>query len=131
MTESLDTPMVDYHIIFKSSDSKMWLMRYLDPYFQHCYAVKESAGGQFWIVTNFRGSHTEVYIEAKENYHTIRDLCPDCTIVHFRAKIDPGFNVWSLCVFNCVEQCKALLGIKSFWTWTPLQLYRLITEGQS
>ncbi len=130
MTDKSELVTTDCHVIFKSSDSNIWLMKYLDPYFQHCYTVTESAGGQFWIVTNFRGSHTEVHIEAKQNYPTIRDLCPDCTIVHFKAKLDPSVTIWSLCVSNCVEQCKALMGIKSFWTWTPLQLYRLITEDQ-
>lgn len=121
----------NYHIIFTGNSSEHWLVSRLDPYFKHCYAVKESAGGAFWIIVDSKNCYVDVSIESKINYPTIRDLCVDCTIVPIRAKIDLEQDRHTLCVYNCVEQCKALIGVRSFWTWTPYQLYKLLTEDRS
>lgn len=41
-------------------------------------------------------------------------------IVDIDTKVDRGH----LCRFNCVEVVKSLIGMKSFWTFTPYQLYK-------
>ena len=115
-----------WFIVFRGSKLNHWLMPYLQPHFQHCYAVKESPGKEFWMIVDGKSSCTEVRLESKRHYPHIRLLCPDCIILPIKAKINPDKNRWSLCVFNCVEQVKALLGIKAFWLWTPYQLYRYL-----
>ena len=114
----------NWHIVFRGSKLNHWIMGYLQPNFKHCYAVKESPGGHFWLIVDGKNACTEVRLESKLNYPGIRDLCPDCIILPIKAKINPDQNRWSLCIFNCVEQVKALLGIKDSRIWTPYQLYR-------
>jgi len=119
----------EWYMVFTSSALDHWLINRLDPYFQHCYAVKESPGGQFWIIIDSRNAYTEVRMESKLDYPHIRVLCPDCTILPVRAKINPKQNRHTFCVINCVEICKSLLGIRSFWTWTPKDLYRYLEQN--
>ena len=117
----------DWYIIFVESDLDHWLIKRLQPYFQHCYAVKESPGGEFWIIVDSKHCYTDVRIESKINYPHIRALAPDGVILKVRAIIRPE-NRWTLNVFNCVEVCKSLLGIRAFWLWTPYQLYRRLSN---
>jgi len=117
-----------WHIIFRGSEYKHWLFNWLQPEFQHCYAVKESPGGEFWIVVNNTAVHTDVQLKSKLDYPHIRLLAPDCVILTIQAIIRPDNNRHPFCVFNCVEMCKSLLGIKAFWCWTPYQLYKRLTK---
>jgi hypothetical protein len=121
-----DTPKTTehYYIIFRGSEYKHWLMKYLQPGFQHCYAVKESPGGEFWIVINNTAVHTDVQLVSKVDYPHIRLLAPNSVILSIRAIIRPESYRHMFCVYNCVEVCKSLLGIKAFWCWTPYQLYK-------
>lgn len=118
-----------YYVIFKKTTLKHWVFKWLNPEFQHCYAVKESAGGHFWIIVDAKNSCTDVRIESKLDYPHIRCLEPDSVILSIKAIIDPENYRHTLCVFNCVEVCKSVLGIRSFWCWTPYQLYKELTYG--
>ena len=120
---------VNYHVIFKKSPLKHWVFNWLDSEIQHCYAVKESPGGEFWIVIDAKNSVTEVQLLSKIDYPHIRCIEPDSVILSIRAIIDPSNYRHTLCVFNCVEQVKALLGIRAFWIWTPYQLYKRLNHG--
>lgn len=121
--------MEDWYIFFTSSRLRHWLIPLLDPYFQHCYAVKESKGGQFWIKVDYQYSHTNVELLTKADYPHIRAIDKSAVILTVRAKIKPKKGRHTLNVFNCVEQVKSLLGIRAFWVWTPYQLYRRLTNG--
>lgn len=77
-----------------------------------------------WIAVNGIHSHTDM--EIVEN---IEDLTrKDAKIVYFSNKIDENMYRGTLCWFNCVEVVKAHIGIKSFWTWTPYQLFQLLEK---
>ena len=127
-----DSPPITEHwyIIFKGTDLKHWVFKYLQPNFKHCYAVKESAGGQFWIIMDNKSCHTDVRIEAKLDYPHIRLLAPDSVILSIRAIINPENYRHTLCIFNCVEVCKSVLGIRDFWLWTPYQLYKRLVSWE-
>jgi len=116
-----------WYIIFVPSALDHWLMRYLQPNFQHCYAVKESPGGEFWIIADSKNSYTDIRLESKINHPHIRSIEPDGVILAVRAIIRPR-NRYTLCVFNCVEVCKSVLGIRDFWLWTPWQLYKRLIK---
>lgn len=117
-----------WHIIFTHSTLDHWLMPRLRPNFQHCYAVKESLGKEFWIIADSKNCYTDIRIESKLNYPHIRCLEPDGIILTVEAIIRPK-NRYTICVFNCVELCKSLLGIRAFWLWTPYQLYKRLSDG--
>ena len=118
-----------WYIIFKRTSLKHWIFRWLQSEFQHCYAVKESPGGEFWIIVDAKNSCTDVRIESRIDYPHIRCLEPDSVILSIKAIIDPNNYRHTLCVFNCVEVCKSVLGIRSFWCWTPYQLYKRLHHG--
>lgn len=123
-----DNIVIDWHVFFVKSKLRHWLINKLDPHFQHCYAVRESEGGQFWIKVDFRYAFTDVQILPKIDYPHIRSIDKDAVILSIRAKINPKKGVSTLNIFNCVEQVKALLGIKAFWVITPYQLYRRLVN---
>lgn len=125
MTQICKKDTVEWFIIFTKSELKYWLMDKLEPNFQHCYAMKKSDGGQFWMIVNPMRSHTQVLLESVDEYpHPRLYTGEESVIVPIRANIDPMLNRHTLCVFNCVEVLKSLLGIKDFWLWTPYQLYK-------
>ena len=119
-----------WYIIFRKTELKHWIFKWMDPCFQHCYAVKETPGGHFWIIVNSLNCHTDVHIESKLDYPDIRSLEPNSVILSIRAIITPENYRHTFCIFNCVEVCKSVLGIRSFWCWTPYQLYKELTHGQ-
>jgi hypothetical protein len=92
------------HVVFTPSTSKHWIFRCLDPYFQHCYTVETSKGGQFWIITDSKTECLDVRIEAKSIYPTIRDLCPDSVILSTKVIIKPNSYRYTLCVFSLLER---------------------------
>ena len=118
----------NWYIVFKPSALDHWLIKRLQPYFQHCYAVKESPGGEFWIIVDSKHCYTDVRIESKLDYPHIRMLDPDSVILSIKAIMHPDRNRHTLCIFNCVEVCKSVLGVRAFWCWTPYQLYKRLTH---
>ena len=113
-----------WHIVFTKTTLKHWIFKWLDPCFQHCYAVKESPGGEFWIIVDSKNCYTDVRIESKIDYPHIRCLAPDSVILTIQAIIDPNQYRYTLGISDCVDSCKSVLGIRAFWCWTPYQLYK-------
>ena len=120
----------DWYIIFTRTKLKHWVFKYLQREFQHCYAVKSSPGDEFWIIVDSKNSYTDVTIRSKQHYPTIRDLAPNCVILSIHAIMSTTEYRYTLCVFNCVEVCKSLLGIRDFWCWTPYQLYKRLISWE-
>jgi hypothetical protein len=116
-------------VIFTESRYRGGIMRLLKRDYSHVYAVTKSLGGQYWIIVNSLVSHLEPDIRSIRHNPRLRD------IVGARAKIltvwvNPGDKPrWTFCIFNCVEVTKACLGVRSFWTWTPWQLFKLLERG--
>jgi len=119
----------EWHIIFEEGSYRDWLINKLEPGYTHCYAVKLSEHGHFWMIVNPRMSHLQITQEPVNTYPTIRSYVgPDCTIITVKAIMSSTRPRGTLCWFNCVEVVKALIGVKSFWTLTPWQLYNYLIE---
>jgi hypothetical protein len=126
-----DTVWEEWYVIFTDSELTHWLMPYLEPGFKHCYAIKLSEEGCFWIVVQPTSSATIVKIVPVSLYPHVRLLAgPDAVILPVRAKLDPDAYRGHFCWFTCTEVVKSLLGIKQFWCWTPWQLYKRLKYGQ-
>ena len=120
-----------YYIVFTASKHNNWMVNMLKPPFQHVYAVKKSKGGQFWIIINPLASHTEVDMVSIAEYPHIRLYTGEDAVILPVTATMRHKDRWSLCVINCVEIVKSLLGIRSFWIFTPKQLYNyLISAGE-
>lgn len=125
------THIEEWYIIFTATTLKHWIFRFIDSELQHCYAVKESEGGEFWIVLDSKNAFTQVKLVAKSIHPHIRSMSPDGVVLKVRAKINPSLNRHTLCILNCVELVKSVLGIKAFWCWTPKQLYKRLACQQT
>jgi len=109
-------------VVFTESKIHHWIFKILHKDFGHVYAVK-SLNDYQWLVIQPRINIVETSIKLKSHYPHIRMLTgPDAEVikvkVNYSSKARGGLN-W----FNCVEQVKALLGIKSVFTLTPKQLH--------
>ena len=118
-----------WYVIFRKTTLKHWIFRWLDKEFQHVYAVKESPGGEFWMVVDGKNSCTNIELLSKVDYPHIRCLEPDSVILLTRCIINPSNYRHTLCIFNCVEVVKSVLGIRAFWCITPYQLYKRLAHG--
>ncbi len=125
--DKADIGKVKCFVVFTRSKVKHWVFRFIDPEIQHVYVMIKSDGGQFWTIINPLCSHTHIETVLVDDYPHPRCYTGDyAVIVPIVADIDLSQRRWSICVFSCVEVVKSLLGIKSFRTLTPYQLYRLI-----
>ncbi len=120
---------VDCFVIFTQSSYKHWAMKFFYRPISHCYVMVKSEGGHFWQIIDPTVSHLDINIKFVEDYPHPRQYAGDkAVIVPVRAYIDPKPR-WGLCFFTCTEVVKSLLGIKSFWTFTPFQLYKYLMKG--
>lgn len=114
----------DYYIIFCKSKYKAWFMRWFNPDISHVYAMKKSPGGQFWQVIDSYMNYLDISLILIDDYPHPRVYAgDDAVILPVRVKIG-NKPIWSLGIFSCVDVMKGLLGIRSFLTWTPYQLYK-------
>lgn len=121
----------EYWVVFTDSTAGNWMVRMLKAPFQHVYAIKKSEGGYFWIEINPRCAATDITTHLVSDYPHIRMLVkPDDVVLHVKCVIKEQER-WTLCIINCVEVVKSLMGIRSFWTFTPWQLYRYLLEEKT
>lgn len=131
MTDNSKNITEEWYVIFTSSKYKKGVMRWIKKDFSHVYAMKRSPGEQFWTVIDPLLSHTDVRLICSGQWpHPRLYAGLDSVVLKVTAKITSKPR-WTLCVFNCVEVVKSLLGIKSFWTWTPWQLYKHLVRGDN
>ena len=117
----------EYYVVFDTAHFDYWFSKRMKKGFTHCYAIKKSKGGYFWHIINPTRGSLELNLVPIEDYPTIRDCVGyGPTIVSVKAIIDTQRFRGTICLFNCVEVVKALLGIKDMWLWTPYQLYKYL-----
>ena len=115
---------VDWFIVFEHGDMPWRLAKLLQPGFRHCYAIRWD--GFNWIGFYPHLGFTEVEILAAGPQHSVFDVVGDkySAIIHANAwqKVGKIRQPWPT-FFTCVEQIKALLGIKAPFVFTPWQLF--------
>ena len=120
---------VEWYLIFTVATYDHWIWRLVDKSMGHVYAVQDLNDYQ-WLLIQPRNNYTEVKILLKSQYPFINAIADkDDKIIKVKASptLKPrGTLNW----FTCVEQVKALIGVKSFWTWTPKQLYNGLMRGR-
>ena len=126
---SLDNEIIEeWTICFGGRCEKHWVQKLLKIGYYHCYAFKLSPGGQFYIVVNPVRSHTHIDL-LPVNEDTFNELTNCTKFVKVICSINVNNDRGHFCRFNCVEMVKSLIGVSSFWTWTPYQLYRRLKNG--
>lgn len=118
----------EWVVCFSKASQKHWVQKFLHKDFQHCYAFKLSPGGKFFMLVDPIRSYTMVDLIPASN-EAFEELTENVTFLTVIATIDLMKDRGHFCRFNCVEMVKALIGLKSFWTFTPRQLYRRLKNG--
>lgn len=118
----------EWYLIFSRAKFDHWIWKFIDRDMGHVYAVQDLNDYQ-WLVVQPRLNIVHMRILLKSMYPVVRCIADiDDKIVKVKCfpdvRVRGGLN-W----FNCVEQVKALVGVKSFWTFTPKQLYTRLTRG--
>lgn len=120
---------IEWYLIFTFASYDHWIWSIVDRSMGHVYAVQELNDYQ-WLVVQPRNNYTEIRILLKSQYPFIGSIADkDDKII--KVKCSPSLRSrGTLNWFTCVEQVKALIGVKSFWTWTPAQLYKGLIGGR-
>lgn len=119
----------EWYVVFTEAKYCHWIWRFVDRSMGHVYAVKELNDYQ-WLVVQPRVNIVQMKILLKCQYPVIGAItAKEDKVLKVRAfpGVEPrGTLNW----FTCVEMIKALIGVKSFWTITPKQLYRGLQENR-
>jgi|DEB0MinimDraft_6_1074348.scaffolds.fasta_scaffold03492_7 hypothetical protein len=115
----------EYYAVF--SEAKKHGLWWLDKQFQHCFIVRKDYG-RIWTVIEDSYNHLQVHPFLVEEYPNLSDLVGEQAIIlPVKREIKDRFR-GTLCLFNCVEVAKAVLGIRKTFIFTPKQLYRYLHE---
>lgn len=128
LLDTWDRSLVDWFVIFEHGDMPWRWARLLAPGFRHCYAVRWD--GFNWIRLNPRMGHTDIEILEFGKFDSIADIVQDtncCAILRCRVwRETMRIRAPWPTVATCVEQIKAILGIRKWFLWTPLQLFNYL-----
>ena len=121
----------NWHVVFINAENDNILTKYLQKGFQHVYAMRETDGGFLWQVIDPTQSHIHLSLVSTNDFpHPRLYAGADAVIIPVTVHISRKSKMARLCVFNCVEVIKGVLGIKDFFIHTPYQLYKyLINKG--
>lgn len=127
LLDAWDLVKVDWYIVFEHGDMPWRLAKLLKPGFRHCWAVRYD--GHEWIMFHPHLGYTDIQVVAAGPGCTIFDIVPAgySAIIQVNAWQKVG-RIRQLLptFFTCVEQIKALLGIRAGFVFTPWQLFKLL-----
>lgn len=122
-----------WHVVFTHRESEYWWLRKLKAGFQHVQAWKSmrygaQPGDLMWLRFDPCAALTAVDIVLEPEPPWVKRT--DMTVVVAQVARDQHQvrEHFTLGPISCVEQLKALLGIKAFWLRTPWQLYKYIMK---
>lgn len=128
MSVSVDNPIHQHYLVF--SDSELRWLQWLKKGFQHVALVRLEYG-KIWNVIQDGQTHLSIKPYLVEDHPCLESIFgADCTIIAVDPEIQERYR-GHICWFNCVEVCKAVLGIRKFWVFTPYQLYRYADEQRT
>ena len=128
LIDTWDKSLTEWFIIFEHGDMPYWWAKYLQSGFRHCWALRWD--GFNWIAYHPRLGHTDIEILPYGSYDDIENICIDtnCSVI-IHAKVFRESNrirsPWPTAV-TCVEQIKALLGVRKWFLFTPYQLFKYL-----
>ena len=127
LLDAWDLVHIDWFIVFEHGDMPWKLAKLLKPGYRHCYAVRYD--GHEWIYFHPHLGHTDIRVMAAPPGSTIFDVVSTgySAIIHIdtQQKVGKVRQAWPT-FFTCVEQIKALLGIRAGFVFTPWKLYKLL-----
>lgn len=123
MSVVVDKPGQKYYIVF--CDSKLKGLQWLRKGYQHCAIVRQEYNS-LWTVIQDGYNRMDVSTYLIEDYpDPLMLFDTNSTIIPVEIQTKDRYR-GTLCLFNCVEVCKAVLGIRRSFIITPYQLYRYL-----
>lgn len=121
----------EWFLVFEHGTERHWWTRFLRDGFHHVYALRWD--GFNWIRFDPGLGFTDVEILPHPTPDVAGIVSTDCCailrVTKWRERA--RYRVpWVLTPWTCVEQCKALLGIRAPHVLTPYQLFRHLRRSQ-
>lgn len=97
----------------------------MKPGFRHVVAIRSDCADRFWLIIDPTMSHTHIEMIPKVIHPDISEFI-EGHVIEVEAIIDKECTNFTLCLNTCVDTVKRLLGIRSFFVFTPYQLYKRV-----
>jgi hypothetical protein len=132
LIDTWDQSFIDWYIVFEHGDMPWWWAKFLQSGFRHCWALRWD--GYNWIAINPKLGHTDIEVLPYYNHKDIENIRIDteCSVI-IHAKVwreSKRIRASWPTVVTCVEQIKALLGIRRWFLFTPYQLFNHLIGGK-
>ena len=121
---------IDWYVVFEQGDMRYFWSKWLKTGIRHCYALRFD--GYNWIAFNPGLGHTDIEILPFGHLDTIQNVSKDtnCTVIlHVKVRRN-SMRIrapWPT-AFTCVEQIKAILGIRCWYVFTAWQLFKHLRQ---
>ena len=116
----------EYYVVFKEAERKAWYSWFLHEDYGHCYLVWWD--GFNWL--RMRPNLHSVVFEVLPYY--MEEDVEQCVLGKTAVLIEVPHGMervrypYLFTVATCTEACKAVLGIRAPWIFTPLQLFNYL-----
>jgi len=127
LKQALPDILPDIWVVFSGQADLPWL-KILKPGFRHCYAVMND--GQRWIVFDPLSHCTEVSVPELPAYFDLPLWLEDRGLKVIKAPVQRIQKQAPWMPFSCVEAVKRLIGLHSFFIFTPWQLYKFLLRHE-
>ena len=121
----MNEPWRRYYVVCTEGARKYWWDRFLRPGYRHCYVLIWEGAVWLWVEPTIRRTTVAIldWYDERSPAYWVDD--PAARIFQaWPEELRDGQMrapfIWG--PVTCVEGVKALLGIRSFWLWTPWQL---------
>lgn len=116
-----------YYLVCTEPPRGYWWSWILAPGFRHCFVLIWE--GVCWLQVDPTLARTHVVILDRYEPGHPADWMGDPDVSVIEVTIEDGDAMrapWVVGPVTCTEFVKSVLGIRSFWLWTPLQLFNYL-----
>jgi hypothetical protein len=133
LVDTWDKSYTEWFIVFEHGDMPYWWAKYLQSGFRHCWALRWD--GFNWIAYHPKLGHTDIEILPYGSYEDIEIISKANNIsAIIRAKVwRDSLQIrapWPT-VSTCVEQIKAILGVRKWFLFTPFALFNYLLSEEN
>lgn len=113
------------YVVFVDETS-LWWLRFLKKGFRHCYVLIAIDNKMTWLEINPMSNQTFISVyQFLEETEYVDNLKIDNKFIICEIDVfDVGLKTAPISWFSCVEVVKRIVGLHSFFTFTPYQLYK-------
>lgn len=115
-------------LVVFADETRLKCLRPLRRGFRHCFVAVQSAQG--WVICDPLSHQTDLAFLAGLGARELAGWYRERGLVVMETRVRPApLRPAPVRLFTCVEAVKRILGIHSYWTWTPWQLYQLLLRS--